>query len=306
MSQRTRISSSTVPWAIRGSVCWRKPRTNALHLRRAAGEHGPRRRDHDLQADVLVERGLEGLERGAAGHDRGAGRRRARARPSASAASACAPHGAWPGQERQQLLRPAAAERSTSSTSAGSGAPSAAPSRPPRRAARPRAPAGPAPRSGPTPGRPRRHRDRLLEVAAHALRRRLRPRGPCRATSRAGSSARPRWRRRGRARREAEPALGLRDVAELEEAERHAAGGQELDRPVALELAARCASSPRESARSGTTLARAHTWTPNSIWSSRRARSLSVTSSDRRLVTRRISSRWRAEDVKWMTGRSCA
>ena len=71
-------------------------------------------------------------------------------------------------------------------------------------------------------------------------------------------------------------------------------------------LAARWASSPRESARSGTTLAREYTWTPNSIWRSSRARSLSVTSSDRRLVTRRISSRCRAEDDRCMTGPYCA
>ena len=33
----------------------------------------------------------------------------------------------------------------------------------------------------------------------------------------------------------AEPPLGPRDVAELEQAQRDAAGGEELDRPVALE-----------------------------------------------------------------------
>ena len=47
--------------------------------------------------------------------------------------------------------------------------------------------------------------------------------------------AAPRRRRRRRGRGEAEPLLGARDVAELEQAHRDAARREELDRPVALE-----------------------------------------------------------------------
>ena len=57
---------------------------------------------------------------------------------------------------------------------------------------------------------------------------------PCRARSRAAAIG-SRRRARRRAAAEPEPPLGSVDVAELEMRDRHAAGGEELDRPVALE-----------------------------------------------------------------------
>ena len=158
--------------------------------------------------------------------------RRGRGRPSASAASACAPHGAWPGRSGSSSFT-CVADRSTSSTSAASGA-SPAP-RSGRRAAPPRGRGGPGPRSAPTPGRSRSpastacSRCRRMPSASPAAAR------PCRARSRAGGRASATGPCDGRRRGQAEPPLGPVDVAELEEAQRDAAGGEELDRPVALE-----------------------------------------------------------------------
>ena len=57
-----------------------------------------------------------------------------------------------------------------------------------------------------------------------------------------------------------------------------------------ISLASRKASSPRETARSGITFARANTWTPYSICASAEARSLAVVKAVMRDVSRRISS----------------
>ena len=203
-----------------------------LDLRRAAGQDGPGRRDDDLQAGVLVEPGLQRLR---------APRRRPSRRPSmsprasatvASAASACAPHGACPGRSGSSSFT-CAADRSTSSTSAGVVGTRRRRRR--RRAAPPRGQAGQglAPRR--RPPALGRHRDGLLEVVGACPRRRPRPPGPCRATSRAGRARVRDGAHRRRGGRQAEPPLGPVDVAELEQAQRHAAGGEELDRPVALE-----------------------------------------------------------------------
>ena len=148
--------------------------------------------------------------------------------------------------------------------------------------------------------------DGALQVAAHALGiTRHRPDHPAPGLELPGPRPR-RGRRRGRC-RQAEPSLGAFEIAEIEQAQRDPTGGQELDAPVALDpgRAIRVLAARQGQIRHGT-FAREQTWTPYSIWKSRRARSLSVTSSERRLVTRRISSRWRAEDEKWRTMPYCA
>ncbi len=90
---------------------------------------------------------------------------------------------------------------------------------------------GLAPRGRPSPFG--RDRNGLLEMAAHALH-----------VTRAGSGhpapglelarARPRWRQGRGGGGQADPPLGPGDVAEVEDAHRHAPGGEELDAPVAL------------------------------------------------------------------------
>ena len=79
-----------------------------------------------------------------------------------------------------------------------------------------------------------RHRHGALEVTAHAVHvAGPRPGHPAPRLELAG--ARARWGQGRRGGGQADPTLGTVDVTELEEAHRHAAGGEELDGPVALE-----------------------------------------------------------------------
>ena len=72
-------------------------------------------------------------------------------------------------------------------------------------------------------------------MAAHAVRV-TRPRSGHPAPRFELEGARARWGHGGRGGGQADPTLCTGDVTELEEAHRHAAGGEELDGPVALEL----------------------------------------------------------------------
>ena len=139
-----------------------------LRLRRSARQHGPRRRDDDLQVHVLVLRRLQRLDRRAARPPRRPGRRRAHSATVASAASACGAPPGCPGAARRSSLA-STADRSASSSSSGV-------ARARRRAARPRWPAGRAPRTAPTrgpgssPARPPVSRCRRMPSASPAPR----------------------------------------------------------------------------------------------------------------------------------------
>ena len=218
-SHRTRASSSNVRCTMPDRESWSRPRTVLPRRLIAAGEDRAGRGQEHVQVHVLVQRLLQRPQRGSAASAARSTFPCASA-TRASAPSACAPHGGWPGSSPSTSF---ASNAALSATPKSSSSPRAAPSRAASIASRARA-------SQRAAGRP-------SSVAIATARSRW-SRMPCGSFGSRASHAPPQLdlpraegggRARGRRARPLEPPLRLIDLPEIEVGQRQAARGDELD-----------------------------------------------------------------------------